>query len=117
MGGGYVLITQPQAMQQALGIGGKGEGGEAIEQQIRAPGNPFSSFSFDKKFRSRQCRTNPNQTFRCPESYNNVTVAGLAGRFEKIFGSFSSFLCMLPNFLLHGRVTSPVVDNTKYLHT
>ena len=48
--------------------GRKGEGGEAGEQQIRAPGNPYSSFSssssslcirrgFDKKFRSRQCRT------------------------------------------------------------
>ena len=26
-------------------VGGKGEGGEAGEQQIRAPGNPYSSFS------------------------------------------------------------------------
>ncbi len=48
--------------------GGKGEGGEAGEQQIRAPGNPYFSFSsssfslcvrrgFDKKFPFRQCRT------------------------------------------------------------
>ncbi len=45
-----------------------GEGGEAGEQQIRAPSNPYFSFSsssfslcirrgFDKKFRSRQRRT------------------------------------------------------------
>jgi hypothetical protein len=50
-------------------VGGKGEGGEVGEQQIRALGNPCSSFSssssslcirrgFDKKFRSRQrCTT------------------------------------------------------------
>jgi hypothetical protein len=45
--------------------GGGGEGGEAGEQQIRAPGNPYFSFSSSsfslcirhKKFRSRQCRT------------------------------------------------------------
>ncbi len=51
--------------------GRKGGGGEAGEQQIRAPGNPYFSFSsfsfslcirrgFDKKFRSRQCRTDYN---------------------------------------------------------
>ena len=69
MGGGHVLITQPQAMQQARDVGEEGgEGGEAGEQQIRAPGNPYSSFSsssfslcirrgFDNKFHSRQCRT------------------------------------------------------------
>jgi hypothetical protein len=47
MGGGHVLITQPQATQQALGVGGgRGRGGgEAGEQQIRALGNPYSSFS------------------------------------------------------------------------
>jgi hypothetical protein len=57
-----VLIMQPQAMQQARRVGGRrGRGGEAGEQQIRAPGNPYSSFSssssllcirrgFDKKF-------------------------------------------------------------------
>jgi hypothetical protein len=68
-GGGYVLITQPQAMQQARSArGGRGEGGEVVEQQIRALGNPCSSFSssssslcirqgFDNKFHSRQCRT------------------------------------------------------------
>ncbi len=51
--------------------GGRGKkGGEAGEQQIRAPGDPYFSFSsssfslfirrgFDKKFRSRQCRTMP----------------------------------------------------------
>ncbi len=47
MRGGYVLITQPQAMQQARGVGeggGRG-GGEAGEQQIRAPGDPYFSFS------------------------------------------------------------------------
>ena len=39
--GGYVLITQPQATQQARGVGGgRGRGGEAGEQQIRALGNP-----------------------------------------------------------------------------
>ena len=49
-------------------VGERGEGGEVGELQIRAPGNPYSSFSssssslcirrgFDKKFRSRQCRT------------------------------------------------------------
>ncbi len=48
--------------------GGKGGGEEVGEQQIRVLGNPCSSFSssssslcirrgFDKKFRSRQCRT------------------------------------------------------------
>ena len=48
--------------------GREGEGGEAGEQQIRAPGNPYSSFSssssslciwrgFDKKFCFRQRRT------------------------------------------------------------
>jgi hypothetical protein len=49
--------------------GGEGEReGEVVEQQIRALGNPYSSFSssssllcirrgFDKKFHSRQCRT------------------------------------------------------------
>ena len=49
--------------------GGEGEGeGEVVEQQIRALGNPYSSFSssssllcirrgFDEKFHSRQCRT------------------------------------------------------------
>ena len=69
MGGGHVLITQPQATQQARGVGGgKGEGGEAGEQQIGAPGNPYFSFSsssfslcvrqgFDKKFYFRQRRT------------------------------------------------------------
>ncbi len=69
--GGCVLITQPQAMQQARSVcgGGEGEGeGEVVEQQIRALGNPRSSFSssssslcirrgFDNKFHSRQCRT------------------------------------------------------------
>jgi hypothetical protein len=46
----------------------RGEGGEAGEQQMRAPGNPYSSFSssspslcirrgFDKKFCFWQCRT------------------------------------------------------------
>ncbi len=51
--------------------GGEGEGeGEVVEQQIRALGNPCSSFSssssslcirrgFDNKFHSRQCRTQP----------------------------------------------------------
>jgi hypothetical protein len=49
-------------------VGGRGEGGEVGEQQIRALGNPCSSFfssssslcirrGFDKKFCSRQCRT------------------------------------------------------------
>ena len=49
-------------------VGERGEGEEVGELQIRAPGNPYSSFSssssslcirwgFDKKFRSRQCRT------------------------------------------------------------
>jgi hypothetical protein len=41
--GGCVLITQPQAMQQARSVCG-GEG-EAVEQQTRALGNPCSSFS------------------------------------------------------------------------
>ncbi len=57
-----VLITQPQAEQQVRGVGReRGEGGGAGEQQIRAPDNPYSSFSssspslciwrgFDKKF-------------------------------------------------------------------
>ena len=54
--------------QCACGGGWDGEG-EVVEQQIRALGNPHSSFSssssslcirrgFDNKFRSRQCRTN-----------------------------------------------------------
>jgi len=45
--GGCVLITQPQAMQQARSVwGGEGEGeGEVVEQQTRALGNPCSSFS------------------------------------------------------------------------
>ncbi len=70
--GGCVLITQPQAMQQARGVcgggGGGGGEGEVVEQHIRALGNPHSSFSsssfslcirrgFDNKFHSRQCRT------------------------------------------------------------
>ena len=52
-------------------VGERGEGGEVGELQIRAPGNPYSSFSssssslcirrgFDKKFCSRQRRTAPN---------------------------------------------------------
>ena len=62
--GGCVLITQPQAIQQARGacVGGEGEGeGKVVEQQIGALGNPCSSFSssspllcirrgFDKNF-------------------------------------------------------------------
>ncbi len=68
--GGCVLITQPQAMQQARSVygGGGGGEGEVVEQQIRVLGNPRSSFSsssfslcirrgFDNKFHSRQCRT------------------------------------------------------------
>jgi hypothetical protein len=63
-GGGCVLITQPQAIQQARGVcgGGEGEGeGKVVEQQTGALGNPRSSFSssssslcirrgFDKNF-------------------------------------------------------------------
>jgi hypothetical protein len=70
--GGCVLITQPQAMQQARSVyggGGGGGEGEVVEQQIRALGNPHSPFSsssfslcirrgFDNKFHPRQCRTN-----------------------------------------------------------
>jgi hypothetical protein len=41
--GGCVLITQPQAMQRARNVCG-GEG-EIVEQQTRALGNPYSSFS------------------------------------------------------------------------
>jgi hypothetical protein len=65
-----ILITQPLAVQQALGVGGEegGRGEEAGEKQIRAPSNPYSSFSsssyplyirrgFDKKFCLQQCRT------------------------------------------------------------
>ncbi len=56
-------------------VGGEGEGeGEVVEQQIRALGNPYSSFSssssllcirrgFDEKFHSRQCRTVLNLAF------------------------------------------------------
>ncbi len=48
-GGGCVLITQPQAIQQARGVfggGGEGEGEEkVVEQQTGALGNPRSSFS------------------------------------------------------------------------
>ncbi len=44
-GGVCVLITQPQAMQQARGVREEGGKGEAGEQQIRAPGNSYSSFS------------------------------------------------------------------------
>jgi hypothetical protein len=46
--GGCVLITQPQAIQQARGVcgGGEGEGEwEVVEQQTRDLGNPRSSFS------------------------------------------------------------------------
>ncbi len=53
---------------------GGGRGGEAGEQQIRAPGDPYFSFSsssfslcirrgFDKKFRSRQRRTGSLKPF------------------------------------------------------
>jgi hypothetical protein len=42
--GGCVLITQPQAMQSRAVCGG-GKGGGVGEQQIRALGNPCSSFS------------------------------------------------------------------------
>ncbi len=58
-------------MQQARGVGGgkRKEGGEVGEQQIRAPSNPYSSFSssssslcirqgFDKKFSFWLCHTN-----------------------------------------------------------
>jgi len=37
-----------------------------------------------------------NKAVRSPESYNNVTVAGLAGRFKNIYGSFST----LVNFII-----------------
>jgi hypothetical protein len=79
-----VLITQPQAMQQAHGVGEEG-GGEAGEQQIRAPGNPYSSLSssssllcirqgFDKKFCFWQCRTITQQNFSkfSPKNLNVV---------------------------------------------
>jgi hypothetical protein len=70
MGGGGVCPDNA-APGNATGAqcgGGRGEGGEAGEQQIRAPGNPYFSFSsssfslcirrgFDKKFRSWQRRT------------------------------------------------------------
>jgi hypothetical protein len=47
-GGGCVLITQPQAIQQPHGVCGGGEGGgegKVVEQQTGALGNPRSSFS------------------------------------------------------------------------
>jgi hypothetical protein len=43
-GGGCVLITQPQAMRQVRSVWGE-KGGGVGEQQIRALGNPCSSFS------------------------------------------------------------------------
>ncbi len=63
-GGGRVLITQPQAIQQARGVFGglEGEGeGKVVKQHTGALGNPRSSFSscssslcirrgFDKNF-------------------------------------------------------------------
>ncbi len=42
-GGGYVLTTQPQAMQQARSVWGEGGGGVG-EQQIRALGKPLFFF-------------------------------------------------------------------------
>jgi hypothetical protein len=70
IGGGGVCPDNaaPGNAAGAQCVGERGEGGEVGELQIRAPGNPYSSFSssssslcirrgFDKKFRSRQCRT------------------------------------------------------------
>ena len=82
-GGGYVLITRPQAMQQARGVGE--EGGGVGEQQIRAPGDPYFSFSscsfslyirrgFDKKFRSRQRRTSL-MLFVLTEKQNEIQLS------------------------------------------